>query len=337
MRFLFCLFLVVSVVSVVSVYAQEPSGNKYADVPQSAKDILVALKKLDAKIEIGINYLTYNTEVANVYADIRVFVESNESQKYPELLFVLNNISDCHLLAREKWGKSIYSESRIEKFHAELWMVFGKSILWKTASVNVAYINVLFNSTPEEVSTAIRRLPNDSADLSLLSACYKIVHIAKTEGKKIGDTSRGGWVGFTTNELKDMLPRLERQSTLNGKTEEMWKELNEMLKDSDVRLQENSKTIPVNRATKEEEEAKLQKETKEDEDRKQIAIEKAKWRTWTSLDGNFRVEAKFAKQIGGTITLEKKDGMIIQVPREKLCKEDLDWIKNKGWNSSLKW
>ena len=36
--------------------------------------------------------------------------------------------------------------------------------------------------------------------------------------------------------------------------------------------------------------------------------------------------------IGDTAQLEKKDGTIIKIKRDKLSDEDWTWITNKGWN-----
>lgn len=65
-------------------------------------------------------------------------------------------------------------------------------------------------------------------------------------------------------------------------------------------------------------------------DRKK-AIEYAKWRTWTSAGGGFRVEAKFVKSANGTVTLEKKDGRSITVRTDQLTPDDQDFIKNRKW------
>ncbi len=66
----------------------------------------------------------------------------------------------------------------------------------------------------------------------------------------------------------------------------------------------------------------------------EAVIEKAKWRTWTSADGQHKIEAKFVTAIGDTAQLEKKDGTIIKIKREKLADEDWTWITNKGWLES---
>lgn len=67
---------------------------------------------------------------------------------------------------------------------------------------------------------------------------------------------------------------------------------------------------------------------------KQKVIEEAKWHKWTSADGKFTSEAKFLRQTGGIVYLQKRDGKSIEIPKEKLSKENLDWINNRGWTKT---
>lgn len=53
------------------------------------------------------------------------------------------------------------------------------------------------------------------------------------------------------------------------------------------------------------------------------------YRTWTSADGKFTVEAKLVMVIADSIRLEKRDGMVIDVPRSKISGADWEWIKNR--------
>jgi hypothetical protein len=83
---------------------------------------------------------------------------------------------------------------------------------------------------------------------------------------------------------------------------------------------------------------KAQEAEKERERRKELAKqqEAARWHTWTSADGQHTIEAKFLKAMGDTIHLEKKDGSIIKVPRDKLSEDDWKWIMNKSWTKGTK-
>ncbi|MHC4401356.1 MAG: SHD1 domain-containing protein [Planctomycetota bacterium] len=72
------------------------------------------------------------------------------------------------------------------------------------------------------------------------------------------------------------------------------------------------------------------------------AIEAPKWRTWTSADGKYSVEAKFVHCIGRplsstdhrisrTLTLVMRDGTRVEVQLDVLCSEDQDYVKKRKW------
>ena len=82
-----------------------------------------------------------------------------------------------------------------------------------------------------------------------------------------------------------------------------------------------------------EERRKRNEERKEEEAKRAAKLEEAKWRTWTSADGTRHIEGKFLKAIEGTVHLEKRDGTIVKLQREKLSDDDWKWVKNKGWNT----
>lgn len=46
------------------------------------------------------------------------------------------------------------------------------------------------------------------------------------------------------------------------------------------------------------------------------------FRTWTSADGRFTIDAEFVKAIGRKVTLRKRDGTEITVPMERLSEDD---------------
>ena len=69
----------------------------------------------------------------------------------------------------------------------------------------------------------------------------------------------------------------------------------------------------------------------ETERKRKEAAETAKWRTWTSADGVHTIDAKFVKLAGGMVSLEKRDGTAIEVPKEKLSEDDIDWITHRRW------
>jgi len=57
--------------------------------------------------------------------------------------------------------------------------------------------------------------------------------------------------------------------------------------------------------------------------------EAAKWRTWTTADGKYRVEAKLVTLVAGTLTLEKRDGTTVNVKLDILSPEDQDFVTQR--------
>jgi WD40 repeat protein len=51
------------------------------------------------------------------------------------------------------------------------------------------------------------------------------------------------------------------------------------------------------------------------------------FRTWTSADGRFTVEAQFIKRTGDALTVQKKDGRQIQVPVAELSPADQEYLR----------
>ena len=239
----FCLLSLICVFCEISVSAQEaakqPSPvNKYTDVPQSAKNLLTALKKLQIKIEIGINYEAYKTDVESIYPELRLFVESGESKKYPELCFLLSNIGDCHLLVRDKWNTLVSASTDIGRMSPDHFLAFGRPILWKTAAANIAGIAVLLNGSTEEVATFIEKLPNDSCDLMLVSACHAIAKAPKPHSDI--DLDHPGTIfdewGFMPYDFRELSERLEAQAKTSEKAAARWRELNDIVKSNEETL-----------------------------------------------------------------------------------------------------
>jgi hypothetical protein len=79
------------------------------------------------------------------------------------------------------------------------------------------------------------------------------------------------------------------------------------------------------RVEEEQQQAKAQAE----EEQRRIE-EEAKWRTWTTADGKFSVEAKFVKFAAGLLTLEKRDGKTVEVKLVILSDEDQDFVRQRG-------
>jgi hypothetical protein len=57
-------------------------------------------------------------------------------------------------------------------------------------------------------------------------------------------------------------------------------------------------------------------------------------RTWTDRSGTFRVEAQYIDFHNGKLRLHKLNGVKIDVPVEKMCDEDVQWVENYQRNAN---
>ena len=65
-------------------------------------------------------------------------------------------------------------------------------------------------------------------------------------------------------------------------------------------------------------------------------VEAAKWRNWTTADGQYRVRAKFVSLVNQSITLQKEDGSAVDVPFNVLSREDQQFVTQRKWIRSTK-
>ena len=59
------------------------------------------------------------------------------------------------------------------------------------------------------------------------------------------------------------------------------------------------------------------------------------YRTWTDTSGKYRVEASLVSQSETQVTLLNRDGKEISVAKEKLCADDLAYLKTKAGESMV--
>lgn len=102
---------------------------------QSAKDAIMALKKLEARVEIGISYKDYGPALGETKFPVNLFLESSEAKEKPELAIHIENAIQYFEIANFIWeykfprgrvrhfipkddgyGKHILKSSQISKF-----------------------------------------------------------------------------------------------------------------------------------------------------------------------------------------------------------------------------
>ena len=53
------------------------------------------------------------------------------------------------------------------------------------------------------------------------------------------------------------------------------------------------------------------------------------FRVWKDKSGKFKIEAQFVDSDGAKVKLQKKDGAMVEVPIEKLCDEDREFLDKR--------
>ena len=74
---------------------------------QKANDALLALKKLDARIETGISYSDYSGALGEVNYSVKQFLESDKSTSVPEFSNSLRNAMKWHSAATQIWRRQL--------------------------------------------------------------------------------------------------------------------------------------------------------------------------------------------------------------------------------------
>ena len=162
--------------SIISAAEQEPFppiGDRYTNIPEDAKAIVKSLKKLEARTEIGIAFSDYEKAVAEIYAEIKVFTESTDSEAIPELRALLKNAIDCHMHVREAWGRSLATEDALEKFTAQMQLIEVQPLMWKASSLSATLAREFVERPKDDLAVVqqavVEGLPKISAATVLAS------------------------------------------------------------------------------------------------------------------------------------------------------------------------
>jgi hypothetical protein len=208
------LLLTISIACAFSALGEEPNpfpplGTRYDAIPDDAKAVVKALKKLQARTEIGINFRDYDSAVSDVYPEVKVFVESTESKDMPELRLVLKNAIDCYLKVRELWSIKIGSDSPAKQYDASILLLTAQPLLWKVASGNISAANALIESPKEDLpktqQTLIESLTTLDAENTLEAAKRQQTELLE---KQNATEKKGGGASAddnSPNELQELL------------------------------------------------------------------------------------------------------------------------------------
>ena len=106
----------------------------YRDVPRSARDALNALKRIEAKIEVGLTFRDYTTVIGDGWADVKIFIESDDGGRLVEFSGLLTNAIGHYKLALDIWNNEIkhsdlYGDrSDVEALRQACWLRAGERI-----------------------------------------------------------------------------------------------------------------------------------------------------------------------------------------------------------------
>ena len=70
---------------------------------QSCKDVYKALKKIEAKTQIGISYIDYRRELGDVQYELNLFLEGKQAKQKPEITEHLKKAMMHYLNAAKVW------------------------------------------------------------------------------------------------------------------------------------------------------------------------------------------------------------------------------------------
>jgi len=146
-----------------------PLGNRYDSIPSDARDVVKGLKKIEARTEIGVNYVDYDRAVSDLYPDVKIFLESAEARNLPELRALIANAMDCYLEVRRLWGITISGDG-IKKYDASMTLITAQPVLWKTAGANISGATALLESSKDELPRAFKSVVDGLPLLSVDAA-----------------------------------------------------------------------------------------------------------------------------------------------------------------------
>lgn len=78
-----------------------------ASYAQSAREAVKALKRVEARVDMGISYNEYLLAVADARVEVQMYLESQEARQKVELTNLIKKILDHYETAREVWRNKV--------------------------------------------------------------------------------------------------------------------------------------------------------------------------------------------------------------------------------------
>jgi hypothetical protein len=91
----------------------------YRNVPQAARNALNAVKRLEAKTEIGITYVEYVKAVGEAWGEVKIFIDSADAKRFPEYSLLLRMAIADYKSALNVWQSKFEFPNLVEKHEVE--------------------------------------------------------------------------------------------------------------------------------------------------------------------------------------------------------------------------
>ncbi len=143
----------------------EEIDRRYRRAPPSARNALNALKRVEARVEVGVTYNDYLKIVGESWGDVKIFIESPEGKSLPELNAILGKAVADYKLAMDIWQSRVrYStlygdRTDVELLQQRCWL---RASEWITLSESL-----LDPDQTERALEAIEKALKDENDLQI--------------------------------------------------------------------------------------------------------------------------------------------------------------------------
>jgi hypothetical protein len=133
---------------------QERMLNIYRNPPAAARAALNAMKKLDARIEVGINYTNYSEVVGESWGEVRIFVESPEGKEIPEFSQLMELMIDNHKKALDIWRSQVNDDA------PKALVTIYRNLCWQVSSTQLKIAERLISPDVklESISEAVNSI-----------------------------------------------------------------------------------------------------------------------------------------------------------------------------------
>ncbi|MBA4397138.1 MAG: hypothetical protein C0394_07135 [Syntrophus sp. (in: bacteria)] len=103
---------------------------------QSARDAVKALKRIEARADMGISYSEYVLALADARVEVQMYLESHEARQKPEMTGLIKKILSHYETARQVWKNKVSRTQDLDTVFGHLICLndepegaFGRSLL----------------------------------------------------------------------------------------------------------------------------------------------------------------------------------------------------------------